>query len=145
MSRSIKRTEEMRAADRARHALNREAINKKKQEARAAQGEAWVSKRHRYYEENKDHYRDIFLRSKYGLSLAAYQDMLEGQQGGCSICGNKDSGAKGHPLYVDHDHKTGEIRALLCKNCNTGLGCFLDNPNILDVASSYLRKHRGML
>lgn len=50
----------------------------------------------------------------------------------CVICG--DTG----PLVVDHDHKSGEIRGLLCNHCNRGLGHFRDNPELLEFARMYL-------
>lgn len=50
----------------------------------------------------------------------------------CVICG--DTG----PLVVDHDHKTGQIRGLLCNHCNRGLGHFRDNPELLEFARMYL-------
>ena len=50
----------------------------------------------------------------------------------CVICG--DTG----PLVVDHDHKTGQIRGILCKHCNRGLGHFRDNPELLEFARMYL-------
>jgi hypothetical protein len=61
------------------------------------------------------------LKQKYGLTLAAYRAMEEGQKGLCAMCGKPPTG--GHKkLYVDHDHKTGKIRGLLCSSCNCGLG-----------------------
>jgi hypothetical protein len=50
----------------------------------------------------------------------------------CVICG--DTG----PLVVDHDHKTGQIRGILCNHCNRGLGHFRDNPELLEFARMYL-------
>ena len=77
------------------------------------------------------------LKCKYGISLNDYEQMLEEQNGCCAIC-------KAHYtkfsklLAVDHCHKTGKIRGLLCINCNTALGKFKDNPFVLQTAIDYL-------
>ena len=54
----------------------------------------------------------------------------------CQIC-DKPFGHK----VVDHDHKTGKIRGLLCRQCNFGLGHFRDNPDSLEKAATYLKEH----
>jgi len=54
----------------------------------------------------------------------------------CVICGDTTK-----PLVVDHDHKTGQIRGLLCNHCNRGIGHFRDDPNLLEFARMYLLAH----
>lgn len=70
------------------------------------------------------------------LELSPYQYMLENQNGVCAICSNVDK--SGRALAIDHDHKTGFVRGLLCGSCNRGLGLFRDNPEILLKAAKYL-------
>jgi hypothetical protein len=85
------------------------------------------------------------LRYFYGLTLDQYETMLEGQGGGCAICGfvplpdGKNAAAR---LHVDHDHETGKVRALLCNGCNRGMGYLGDNPTRLRAAADYIEKHK---
>ncbi|MEV4482794.1 endonuclease VII domain-containing protein [Micromonospora coxensis] len=59
---------------------------------------------------------------------------LPAEQGGvCAICGGED------PQHLDHDHRTGWVRGILCFNCNGGLGQFRDSPTRLARAITYLR------
>ena len=86
------------------------------------------------------------LRQWYGISLSQYEWLLAKGNGVCWICLRPETlkRQKKAPypesLYVDHDHKTGMIRGLLCNNCNSGLGYFDDNPEILKAAIAYLEK-----
>lgn len=81
------------------------------------------------------------LKRMFGISLEDYDLKLEEQKSVCAICGGLCKSGK--RLAVDHDHKTGNIRDLLCGNCNGGLGKFQDNPELLIKAADYLRKHSG--
>jgi hypothetical protein len=80
-------------------------------------------------------YRDRMLRNKFGITIEDYERMLEEQDGVCAICGC----TPGKRLFaVDHCHDTDRIRRLLCSNCNTGLGMFQDDPDLLMAAAAYL-------
>jgi hypothetical protein len=86
-----------------------------------------------------DFHRRANLKRNYGLTLDAYAAMLSTQGGVCAICRSADPGC--HPnFHVDHDHATGAIRALLCFECNRGLGAFKDSPSTLENAAAYLRR-----
>lgn len=91
--------------------------------------------------------RRVWTRSarlrQYGMTEADYNALLSGQGGGCAICGTTEAGAGGGQLPVDHDHETGEVRGLLCHNCNSGLGRFGDDPDRLIAAASYLLVRRS--
>lgn len=79
--------------------------------------------------------------ASHGLTPDAYDRMLEDQGGGCAICGTTDTGRRTGVFAIDHDHRTGRVRGLLCSSCNNGLGRFGDDPDRLERAAQYLRYH----
>jgi hypothetical protein len=81
--------------------------------------------------------RDYRLISKYGKTLDEYNAMWFSQNGCCGGCG-KHATEFSKALGVDHDHITGQIRGLLCDNCNRALGHVYDNPEILQRLMVYL-------
>lgn len=83
---------------------------------------------------NKDKVKASRLK-RYGITLTEYNELLKRQNGGCAICGYDNDGKD---LYVDHDHKTGTVRGLLCNGCNFGLGHFCDCVDRLEGAILYL-------
>jgi len=91
-------------------------------------------------ESTKRYRRNYRLMTEYGISLVDYEAMLKSQGGGCAICGGTDTGKTGF-LSVDHDHKTGNVRALLCQPCNLALGFMQDNPERLRLAADYVEGH----
>lgn len=78
--------------------------------------------------------RALLLKSKYGLSLEAYDTLLNNQNGSCAICSRKPGK---RPLHVDHNHSTGKVRGLLCHQCNWYLGTVDRAPDILDRIKMY--------
>lgn len=89
--------------------------------------------------------RSDMLLFKYGITLEQYNEMLRKQDNKCKICNKEsymyDNRIKGFKnLAVDHDHKTGKVRGLLCDSCNHGLGNFRDNIDTLYNAMIYLRE-----
>lgn len=76
------------------------------------------------------------LKKHYGLTLGDYEAMYAAQSGRCAICDMEYES-----LVVDHDHKTGAVRALLCITCNWVLGQAKDDPVLLVRAAGYLTKH----
>ena len=81
--------------------------------------------------------RNSMLKREYGLNSAGYQQMLDRQGGGCRVCGQVDHDRH---LAVDHDHRTGAIRGLLCKRCNLVLGKVDDDTTLLKALSDYLNE-----
>ena len=81
--------------------------------------------------------REASLISNYGITFTQYQEMVEASNNKCYICGWVWRVGKKH-LAVDHNHKTGEVRGLLCWSCNRGLAMFRDNSISLVNAGMYL-------
>lgn len=83
-------------------------------------------------------YRRRHLADKYGITEHEYDDLLARQGGGCAICKAEVAQADGRRLAVDHCHETGQVRGLLCGNCNRAIGLFGDDPAVLRSAAKYL-------
>lgn len=82
------------------------------------------------------------LKSSYGISIEDFENMLKLQEHSCGICGfafDYTSQSKGP--HVDHDHKTGKVRMILCRFCNNLLGYADDNIAVLERVVKYLDKH----
>ena len=97
--------------------------------------------RHRAYareygRKNPQRARDRLFK-KYGITAQQYDEMFQNQNGGCAICGKEKNGKKMN-FVIDHDHLTGNVRALLCTQCNAGIGNFMDSPSLLRQAATYL-------
>jgi len=87
---------------------------------------------------NPNHNREVNLKAKFGMTLAEFNEILADQDGACAICKSKSSGQEGRAFQVDHDHVTGQVRGLLCLNCNLGIGHLKEDALILRKALEYL-------
>ena len=76
-------------------------------------------------------------RKKWGWTADRVRERLVVQEGRCAICGI-ELGSTTRGANADHDHATGQPRALLCGSCNTGLGAFSDDPERLRRAAGYI-------
>lgn len=93
---------------------------------------------------NRNHYRGKDFRKKYGIGFAEYEKLLEQQNGVCACCGRGETKIQNGAvrlLSVDHDHTTGDVRGLLCGNCNMAIGYAGDDIEILRKAIAYLERH----
>ena len=82
--------------------------------------------------------RNNQLKKRYNISLEEYHSLLLIQEGKCKICKTTTPGRKRKGFMVDHCHKTGIVRGLLCVQCNLAIGQFNDNPEIVKIAAKYL-------
>ena len=92
---------------------------------------------------NPETYRRQHLRRKYDISLEEYNEMLLLQGGNCAVCHKEDAGGKHNVFCVDHDHVTGKVRELLCKDCNIVLGLVKDSPEHIGRLLAYIIKHNS--
>ena len=83
--------------------------------------------------------RKYVLPKLYGITLKDFDDMLERQDGRCAICGKKGNDNKN--LCVDHNHKTGRVRGLLCSRCNIKLG-LVEYIAYAEKMIAYLNKYK---
>ena len=96
-----------------------------------------------YRKRPKSRLRKAELRRKYRRNVlkGEYDQILVMQHNCCAICGRHQSELK-QSLCIDHDHKTGKNRGLLCHRCNLGIGFFGDNPSILQNVIVYLDRYK---
>lgn len=92
----------------------------------------------RWERANPEKTKAKWLRRWYKLSLHEYQQMLEDQLGRCAVCLTDM-----RPPVVDHCHKTGKVRALLCGLCNSSIGMAKDDSKVLRSMAAYLDKHNA--
>ncbi len=90
---------------------------------------------HKIYLRHREKYNHNKKMKKYNMTNEEFDDMKLKQDNKCEICKNE----LGMP-HIDHDHKTGKIRSLLCLNCNVGIGALKDDLSILKSAVKYLQK-----
>ncbi len=88
-----------------------------------------------YREANKEKASEQSRKWRYGTCGS---DLFEKQKGACAICRAELSPSNPHNRHLDHCHITGAVRGWLCRKCNTGLGNFNDNAQLLKAAASYL-------
>lgn len=105
-----------------------------------------------YYQKNKDNikkYQSSYrktdaaknskLKSRYGITLEQYNQILINQGNKCPICSCQFSSTEYYRRpNIDHCHRTDKIRGILCHKCNTGIGLLNDNPKLLQNAIKYL-------
>lgn len=136
-----------------------EAWGKENAERRKARGKLWKQEnrektraydRKAYWKDpvkTRERKKNPALRRKskllcrFGLTLEDYDRMLVAQMGVCAICGQPENSSQRKNLSVDHCHKTGKIRGLLCGACNLAVGNVKESPEIGRKLVSYIEKH----
>lgn len=97
----------------------------------------------RWRDNNKDKEYGHEIKRRYGLTLEKYNEMLATQDYKCALCNKKHNDKiKRGRLYVDHCHAGGQVRSLLCGGCNSALGYFNDDIELMEKAIAYLRANK---
>lgn len=91
---------------------------------------------------NIDSRRDYHYRTRFGITLAEYEEMFVAQGKVCAVCGKEKRDSQ-KAFAVDHDHVTGEIFGILCTPCNHRLIGETRDPVLFEKAAAYLRKGTG--
>lgn len=134
------------AERRARHNAKRRQRRRENPEQARAQDRAKYARNPAYYAQAASRrraadpakYRRRRRVYNYGLAYRDFLELWNLQAGRCAICRERliDDGSR--QTHVDHDHRTGAVRGLLCSDCNVGLGRFHDNPIALSRAAEYV-------
>lgn len=100
----------------------------------------------KWAEEHPERIAEIARKHNYGISVEEYNKKKKKQKNRCAVCGKKEThkdhrSGKTRELSVDHNHKTNDVRGLLCGNCNRGLGMFLEDIKLLAKAIEYLKSY----
>lgn len=128
-------------ADAEYYQRNKEKVLAKAKQYYKGNKEACNERSREYYINNKTgSVLDNRLKKDFGITLKDYNILLEEQNNVCKICTKPCR--TGLRLSVDHDHKTGKVRGLLCKSCNVAIGHFKDDPENLYRAISYLNENK---
>jgi len=109
--------------------------NKQWRDSHPEQVKGYANARDEWRKAHPEHRKDYWLQSRYGISQKDYERMLKEQDDQCAICFR----IMGKPK-VDHDHDTGEVRQLLCNECNCGIGFLRDDVVLIASALAYLKK-----
>ncbi len=97
----------------------------------------------KYREENRHVARNHHLKRAYGLTLEQVDEAILAQDNACLICRKQfTDGKRMGRACVDHCHVTGKVRGILCGYCNSGLGKFFDQPDLLEAAIAYLQRSK---
>jgi hypothetical protein len=96
------------------------------------------AKKKRYNKRHPEKARAKRLLDRYGLTVEQHEALLKHQNDSCALCKrHKSTNELG--LHIDHCHKTDKVRGILCPSCNQALGLLQDNPELCELAASYLK------
>lgn len=120
------------------HKKNRKQLLEYGKEYRLKNKDVLRKKEAEYRKRNKDLIKIRKIQYKFKIQFQEAEQLFKRVKTICDICGQKES-CKRFLLAVDHNHKTGKVRGVLCGSCNKGLGGFKDNIKLLKRAIKYLK------
>ena len=94
-----------------------------------------------YRAECKDCHKERELIKKYGVCFTWYANKLEEQDNSCAICNKHVVSKHADKMCVDHNHKTNEVRGILCSNCNTALGLLKEDKETINNLLNYINHY----
>ena len=117
---------------------NKKRINAQQRAYYAKNKNKINARQRKYNKENSEKRKNAILKNIYGITLDQYNEIFKKQKGKCAIC-NRHQKDLTRTLCVDHNHKTKEVRGLLCVTCNTDVSVV---ENRLEEMLKYLNKYR---
>jgi hypothetical protein len=135
------RLERKRAASRRWHHENSESRKEYKKKHYRENIDTILQKSKDWRKANPEKVRATRLKSDYGLTPEQWDQMLTDQGNSCFLCHATEPGNKSG-WHTDHCHTTKKVRRILCYRCNTGLGKFKEDPELLERAAAYIREFR---
>lgn len=102
--------------------------------------------RHRWDKLSKADQKEKWLKRKYDISFAEYEDIFLQQGGKCQTCNKNihiETVNDKNSACVDHCHRTGKIRGLLCNHCNRALGLLKEDVSTITNILNYIKEHNG--
>lgn len=112
---------------------NAEKFKVKKKEWHTINRERCTEVSRNWRRKNADRVRSNYLLKKYGITPSDYDALLAAQDGACAMCKSKPEN-----FDLDHDHKTGVVRGILCGPCNRAIGLLRDSPDLFLAGHDYL-------
>ena len=121
---------------------HKERLVQEARDKRAKEPEKYKKYVHKWKSKNPDRERERNL-AQFGLTIEDYDAMHEAQDGLCAICKQPETSSRDGKVYrlaVDHDHKTGKVRGLLCFKCNSAMGSFEKREIPLENVLKFLKE-----
>jgi hypothetical protein len=136
-ARKLKRDRVRRAANKDRIKAQQRAWYVANREHTLAKGREWKAKNQARI---KAAYRTWYLGERYGLTLEQYTTLHESQEGRCAIC-REECPLRAKHTHIDHCHRSGRVRGILCHHCNLALGNLREDITRARRLIAYLTKH----